>query len=54
VTITEGTNRLVRVTAEGILKGYREITGTAAGGRRIPKLWDGKAAHRIARIIAES
>ena len=54
VTLTEGTNRLVRVSAEGILKGYREIRGTAAGARRTPKLWDGKAADRIVSIIAKS
>lgn len=55
VTITEGTNRLVRVTAEDIVKNYREIRqGGGDKRRRIPKLWDGKASERIARIIARS
>jgi len=55
VTITEGTNRLVHVTAEDIVKNYREIRkGDKYNRRRIPKLWDGNAAQRIARIIARS
>lgn len=54
VTIVEGTNRLVHTTCEDIVKNYREIRASsqdAAG--RVPKLWDGKAAQRIAEIIAE-
>jgi len=55
VTITEGTNRLVCTKAEDIVKNYRQIMD---GGRDFragtPKLWDGKAAERIAGIIAES
>jgi UDP-N-acetylglucosamine 2-epimerase (non-hydrolysing) len=57
VTITEGTNRLVEITAEGIVEGYRQIKKSGEntyGGRCIPKLWDGKAAQRIVRIIAEA
>ena len=55
VTITEGTNRLVHVTAGHILANYREIRdGGVGSGHSIPKLWDGKAAQRIAGIIAES
>ena len=56
VTITEGTNRLVEITTEGIVEGYRRIKKTGEntyGSRCIPKLWDGKAARRIVRIIAE-
>ena len=54
VTITEGTNRLVHISTEDILRNYNKIksAGFKAEGR-IPKLWDGKAAERIARIIAE-
>jgi UDP-N-acetylglucosamine 2-epimerase (non-hydrolysing) len=55
VTIAEGTNHLVHVTSEDILKNYREIKdGDKNINRGIPKLWDGKAAQRIARIIAQS
>lgn len=55
VTITEGTNHLVHVTSEDILKNYHEIRdGDKDNNGGIPKLWDGKAAQRIARIIAQS
>jgi len=55
VTITEGTNRLVSITTEDILKNYREIiNGDKDKNGCIPKFWDGKAAQRIARIIAEA
>jgi len=52
VTITHGTNQLVGRDPETICKGF-----TAAVGRRyekkIPPLWDGKAAARIADILTE-
>jgi UDP-N-acetylglucosamine 2-epimerase (non-hydrolysing) len=52
VTITEGTNRLVRVTTEDILRNYREILGNPQDRiRPAPKLWDGKAGERIAEVI---
>jgi UDP-N-acetylglucosamine 2-epimerase (non-hydrolysing) len=55
VTITEGTNRLVHITTEDILKSYREIKNRGEESTcRIPKLWDGKAAERIVRIITEA
>lgn len=52
VTITEGTNRLVKLTTPEILAAYRDIQShhfDVSG--RIPKFWDGKAALRIADII---
>lgn len=55
VTITEGTNRLVRITSEDILKNYRQIMASRDGYKsKVPKFWDGKAAERITRIIAET
>ncbi|MBA7656427.1 UDP-2,3-diacetamido-2,3-dideoxy-D-glucuronate 2-epimerase [subsurface metagenome] len=55
VTIAEGTNHLVHATSEDILKNYRAIRGADKNiNRGIPKLWDGKAAQRIARIIADA
>jgi len=52
VTITEGTNRLVRITSEDILKNYRQIMAGRDGYKsKVPKFWDGKAAARIANII---
>lgn len=54
VTVAEGTNRLVHITCEDIVKSYHEIRASAQDvASRVPKLWDGKAAQRIARIIAE-
>ncbi len=56
VTISEGTNRLVHIETADILKHYREIKDGGSGniGGRIPKLWDGHAAQRIAQIIAQA
>jgi UDP-N-acetylglucosamine 2-epimerase (non-hydrolysing) len=55
VTVEVGTNRLVRVNANDILKNYSEIrNGQGKGDYGIPKLWDGKAARRVAGIIADS
>lgn len=54
VTITEGTNRLVPLTAEGILKNFRELKeGRKEKSCGIPRLWDGKAAQRIVQIITD-
>lgn len=52
VTITEGTNRLVEITAEDILTNYNELKELKFDIRgQIPKFWDGKAADRIAAAI---
>jgi len=53
VTVTEGTNRLVHVTTQCIIEQFNELK--AAGFAKMcrqPKFWDGKAAHRIAHIVA--
>jgi len=52
VTLTEGTNRLVQITSNDILKHYRQIMANRGGYKpKVPKFWDGKAAERIAEII---
>ena len=54
VTITEGTNRLVHVTSKDIVKNCREILNAGEDSHGCtPKLWDGRAAERIAEIIQE-
>lgn len=54
VTITEGTNRLCSIITEDILKNYRKIRdGDKDNSHSVPKLWDGKAAERIVRIITD-
>ena len=55
VTITEGTNRLVHVTTTDILANYNKLKASGFDTKgRIPRLWDGKAAQRIAEVIAEA
>ena len=51
VTITEGTNRLVHIDTEDILKHYNEIKANDFEAKgKIPKFWDGKAAERIVEV----
>ncbi len=53
VTVTEGTNKIVGLDPEGIRREVnRLLTGNIKEGR-IPKLWDGRAAERIVRILCE-
>jgi UDP-N-acetylglucosamine 2-epimerase (non-hydrolysing) len=53
VTVKEGTNRLVHIDTGDILKHYNQIKADHFEGKgKIPKYWDGKAAERIAEIIA--
>ncbi len=52
VTITEGTNRLVHIDTDDILRYYNEIKADNFEAKgKTPKLWDGKTAKRIVDII---
>lgn len=51
VTITDGTNRLVPLTAEQITAAARGALQARRDGARVPPLWDGQAAVRIAKIL---
>ena len=51
VTITEGTNRLVGVEPDAIRASWQEIRQNPPAGR-IPRYWDGRAAHRIVEVLA--
>jgi len=53
ITVTEGINILVGTDTGRILNGYRESLNTTRPHSR-PKLWDGKAAERIARVLVNS
>jgi len=50
ITIEQGTNELVGMNPANILDGFRRVL---AGRRpaRIPELWDGRAAERIADVL---
>jgi UDP-N-acetylglucosamine 2-epimerase (non-hydrolysing) len=52
VTVTEGTNRVVGTDPAAIVEAAR---AAAAGvrARRLPELWDGRAAERIADLLEE-
>jgi len=52
VTIEQGTNRLVGTDPQRILNAYREVLSERPTGR-VPELWDGHAAERIAKILVE-
>jgi UDP-N-acetylglucosamine 2-epimerase (non-hydrolysing) len=52
ITLSEGTNRLVILTTDNILKAYRQLRGINFNvSSKLPRLWDGQAARRIAEII---
>jgi UDP-N-acetylglucosamine 2-epimerase (non-hydrolysing) len=54
VTIDVGTNHLVGTIMEKVEKTAMDILGGTTKPGRIPELWDGKAARRIAEIIVTS
>ena len=53
VTVTQGTNEVVGIRRDEILGHVDTILRGHWKTGRIPELWDGKAAHRIIRIILE-
>ncbi|TMA27931.1 MAG: UDP-N-acetylglucosamine 2-epimerase (non-hydrolyzing) [Deltaproteobacteria bacterium] len=53
VTITDGTNQLVGSDPDRIVPAARQALSAEARPGRMPELWDGRAAERIARILVE-
>jgi len=51
VTVTEGTNTVVGTDPVRIVREARRILSGKGKSGRIPRLWDGKAALRIVRIL---
>lgn len=51
ITLTEGTNRLVAPTKQGILEALAAVDGAAGEAPRMPTLWDGRAAERIRDVL---
>lgn len=54
VTCEVGSNQLVGVRPGGIIAAYRKAMQNDRRKSSVPPLWDGKAAHRISRIIAST
>jgi UDP-N-acetylglucosamine 2-epimerase (non-hydrolysing) len=52
ITIEQGTNRLVGLNGDRILAEARRALAEPTTTRRIPDLWDGRAASRILDILA--
>jgi len=52
VTVDEGTNTLVGRDPERLRREVDAILAGRGKSGRVPPLWDGRAAERIARVIA--
>jgi UDP-N-acetylglucosamine 2-epimerase (non-hydrolysing) len=52
ITVTQGTNRITGVDAERIRTAWQQIRGGDWPQGRLPELWDGKAAERIVKALA--
>ena len=53
ITIEMGSNQLVGTDPEKILQAYRNVVEGKLPEGQLPEMWDGKAAQRIAKILAE-
>jgi len=54
VTVTEGTNRLVGTDPDAVFEAVlRVLDGGHCVEGRVPELWDGRAAERVAQVIEE-
>ncbi|MBQ2038730.1 MAG: hypothetical protein II486_04690, partial [Thermoguttaceae bacterium] len=53
VTCELGGNRLAGLTPDGILRAYRDALDAERTPPKLPELWDGRAAERIAQTAVE-
>ena len=53
ITITEGTNTLLRIDSDAVMGHVDEILAGRGKRGRIPELWDGRAAERLAAELVE-
>ncbi|MCB1869995.1 MAG: UDP-N-acetylglucosamine 2-epimerase (non-hydrolyzing) [Gammaproteobacteria bacterium] len=54
ITVTQGTNTIVGSDPEKIMLAFNEVMENGGKAGRVPELWDGRAAERIAREIGKS
>ena len=54
ITVSEGTNTIVGNLPESIITAANEVILTGGKSGRVPELWDGNTAFRIAGIIEET
>jgi len=52
ITVTDGTNRVVGNRAAAIISGVDEALAATSEPKRLPELWDGRAAERVAVVLA--
>ena len=53
VTVTEGTNTIVGNDTQVIIDAAMDVLDTGGKSGRVPDLWDGNTAQRIANLIEE-
>ena len=53
ITVSEGTNVLVGTEPAAIVEAVGDVLDGKAPPKRVPALWDGRAAERIAHVIAQ-
>lgn len=51
VTVSDGTNTIVGADPSRIREAFEDVLRTGGKAGRVPQLWDGKAAERIADVI---
>lgn len=54
ITVTEGTNTVVGTDTDRILAALSDVFATGGKRGRIPPLWDGKSATRIAAVLRDA
>ena len=53
ITITEGTNQLIKLDYISIVKAVQEILDGNVKQGSVPKLWDGKTAERVVKLFED-